>query len=102
MDAFDIDAELVRAANEHAAAYRVADRVRSHLLDGAHIDRPGGYDLVLAFECIHDMSDPVAVLAEYAGAPRTRRHGDRDGRAGAGRRSPGQGTRWSSCSTGTR
>ena len=64
VDAFDIDAESVRAANEHAAAYRVADRVRSHLLDGARVDRPGRYDLVVAFECIHDMADPVGVLAE--------------------------------------
>ena len=64
VDAFDIDAESVRAANEHAAGYRMADRVRSHLLDGARIDRPGGYDLVVAFECIHDMGDPVGVLAE--------------------------------------
>ncbi|MFT3969225.1 MAG: class I SAM-dependent methyltransferase [Micropruina sp.] len=64
VDAFDIDAESVRAANQHAAGYHLADRVRSHLLDGSRIDRPGAYDLVVAFECVHDMSDPVAVLAE--------------------------------------
>jgi hypothetical protein len=28
------------------------------------VDRPGDYDLVTAFECIHDMGDPVSVLAE--------------------------------------
>ncbi len=64
VDAFDIDAESVRSANQHAAGYHLAGRVRSHLLDGSRIDRPGAYDLVVAFECIHDMGDPVAVLAE--------------------------------------
>lgn len=64
VDAFDIDAESVRAANQHASRYHVADRVRSHLLDGSRIDRPGAYDLVVAFECLHDMADPVGVLAE--------------------------------------
>lgn len=64
VDAYDIDAESVRAANEHAAELGLAGRVRAHQLDGALVDRPGRYDLVVAFECVHDMADPVAVLAE--------------------------------------
>ena len=39
----------------------MADRVHFHLADAATAD--GRYDLVTAFECIHDMPDPVSVLA---------------------------------------
>src|SRR4029079_1732656 len=35
-----------------------------HLVDGAAlVGETGAYDLVTAFECIHDMPDPVTVLA---------------------------------------
>jgi SAM-dependent methyltransferase len=64
VDGYDIDKASVDAANEHAAEYGLAQRVRFHHVDGAVVDRPSGYDLVTAFECIHDMPDPVSVLAE--------------------------------------
>ncbi len=64
VDGFDIDKASVDAANAHAAEYGLSERVHFHHVDGAVVDRPDGYNLVAAFECIHDMSDPVAVLAE--------------------------------------
>jgi SAM-dependent methyltransferase len=61
VDGFDPDGPSVRAARRNAAEAGVADRVRFHSTDAAAVD--GEYDLVAAFECIHDLPDPVAVLA---------------------------------------
>jgi hypothetical protein len=36
--------------------------VKFHLRDASDPSLAGHYDLVTAFECIHDMSDPVAAL----------------------------------------
>ena len=63
VDGFDIDKASVDAANANAADYGVADRVRAYHVDGADADSYGTYGLVTAFECIHDMGDPVATLA---------------------------------------
>lgn len=63
VDGYDVDAESVEAANANAAAYGVADRVQVHLADAAEVDRTGEYDLVVANECVHDLADPVGVLA---------------------------------------
>lgn len=62
VDGFDIDAASVEAANRHAREAGVADRVAFHLVDAGALAQPGGYDLVTAFECVHDLPDPVAVL----------------------------------------
>jgi SAM-dependent methyltransferase len=62
VDGFDVDAASVEAARRHAEDEGVADRVRVHHADVAHADA-GAYDLVCAFECVHDMPDPVSVLA---------------------------------------
>ena len=40
----------------------VADRVRFAVRDAADASLAGQYDLVTAFECIHDMADPVGAL----------------------------------------
>ncbi len=61
VDGFDIDEPSIEMARANAEAAGVADRVRFHTVDVGTLD-PGGYDLVLALECIHDMPDPVAVL----------------------------------------
>jgi len=61
VDGLDLDAESVEAARRHAEAYGVGDRVRFHVVDAASAPQ-GDYDLVTAFECVHDMADPVAVL----------------------------------------
>ena len=63
VDGFDVDAPSVEAAKVNAAAYGVSDRVQVHLVDGAAVEREGEYDLVIANECVHDLPDPVGVLA---------------------------------------
>ncbi len=61
VDGYDVDAPSIEAARANARAAGVADRVRFHTDDVATVaDR---YDLVTAYECIHDMPDPVSVLA---------------------------------------
>jgi SAM-dependent methyltransferase len=61
VDGFDLDAPSIEAARRNARESGVADRVRFHLADAA--TATGTYDLVAAFECIHDLPDPVGVLA---------------------------------------
>jgi SAM-dependent methyltransferase len=61
VDGFDLDAPSIEAARRNAIEAGVADRVRFQLADAA--TATGRYDLVTAFECIHDLPDPVAVLA---------------------------------------
>ena len=63
VDGFDLDEASVTAARANAEAAGVADRVAFHLRDAGTADLAGQYDLALAVECIHDMSDPVSVLA---------------------------------------
>jgi len=60
VDGYDIDAPSVAYARENARAYGVEDRVRFTATDAAQA--AGEYDLVTAFECIHDMPRPVEVL----------------------------------------
>jgi SAM-dependent methyltransferase len=68
VDGFDVDPASIDVARRHASSYDVGDRVSFHLVDGAAAgtdpgSETGSYDLVTAFECIHDMPDPVSVLA---------------------------------------
>jgi SAM-dependent methyltransferase len=60
VDGYDPDPYAVERARGNAQAEGLADRVRFHQADAASID--GRADLAMAFECIHDMSDPVSVL----------------------------------------
>lgn len=65
VDGFDLDDASVFAARRHAADAGVADRVRFEVAD---VTDPGaiassGYDLVCAFEMIHDLAHPVEALA---------------------------------------
>ena len=62
IDGFDLDEPAVERARANAAAEGVDDRVRFHAVDPAEADHGDGYDLVTAFECIHDMPQPVPVL----------------------------------------
>jgi ubiquinone/menaquinone biosynthesis C-methylase UbiE len=67
VDGIDPDEASVEAARRHTEAHGVADRVRFFPADaGDFADEARGstYDLVLALECVHDMSDPVRVLSE--------------------------------------
>lgn len=66
VDGFDPDTASVRLAERNAAAYGVAGRITFTDVDAAQAAdaaTAGTYDIVFAFECVHDMSDPVAVLA---------------------------------------
>jgi SAM-dependent methyltransferase len=64
VDGLDIDPESIERANANAAAAGLGeDRVRFRLIDPGRGDLDGSYDLALIVEAVHDMSDPVAVLA---------------------------------------
>ena len=60
VDGYDIDAASIELARANAAG--VADRVEFHVRDVTD-NPPGPYDLVCVFEAIHDMAQPVPVLA---------------------------------------
>lgn len=63
VDGFDPDPDSVKIAANNAAEAGLQGRVTFHGIDGAQAAAQGKtYDLVCAFECVHDMSDPVAVL----------------------------------------
>ncbi len=63
VDGFDVDEPSVEQARRNAEEAGVGDRVRFAAVDAADAGEPGSYDLVTAFECVHDLADPVAVLA---------------------------------------
>lgn len=62
VDGFDLDAPSIEDAWCNAHDYGLTDRVTFHARDGADPALNGRYDLVTAFECIHDLGDPVGVL----------------------------------------
>jgi len=62
VDGFDLDVSAVERARANAQAEGVGDRVRFHAMSPADADHGEGYDVVAAFECIHDMPQPVQVL----------------------------------------
>ena len=62
VDGFDLDEPAIERARRNAQETGVGDRVRFHAVDPAEADHGEGYDLVTAFECIHDMPQPVPVL----------------------------------------
>lgn len=62
IDGFDLDPASVEMARRNAARAGLDGRVRFHLRDAADPRLAGQYDLVAAFECIHDMADPVSAL----------------------------------------
>lgn len=62
VEGFDPDPLSVDLANEYAREHGVASRVLFHAIDAAKVSGDRTFDLVAAFECIHDLSDPVGVL----------------------------------------
>ncbi len=62
VEGFDVDGPSIEQARRNAVASGVADRVRFSLADVGGLTATGEYDLVTAFECVHDLPDPVAVL----------------------------------------
>jgi len=62
VDGFDLDGPSIALARANAEAAGVGDRVQFHLRDAGDPQLAGRYQLVTAFECVHDMSRPVAAL----------------------------------------
>ena len=62
VDGFDLDEPSVALARANAGAAGLAGRVAFHVRDAADPALSGRYDLVTAFETIHDMSQPVNAL----------------------------------------
>jgi SAM-dependent methyltransferase len=58
----DLDAASIAEASANAETEGVADRVRFDVRDAADPRLAGTFDLVCAFETIHDMTDPVKAL----------------------------------------
>jgi SAM-dependent methyltransferase len=67
VDGFDNDEASIAAARKHAAEAGVSDRVRFEVIDvTSNLADPvttSIYDLVMAFEMIHDLARPVEALA---------------------------------------
>jgi SAM-dependent methyltransferase len=63
VDGFDLDAPSIERAQENAKRNHLADRVQFQLRDAGDPSLAGEYDLVTAFECVHDMNNPVGALA---------------------------------------
>jgi SAM-dependent methyltransferase len=63
VDGFDLDQSSIEQARINARTNRVADRVTFQARDAGDPALVGRYDLVTAFECVHDMSRPVEVLS---------------------------------------
>jgi SAM-dependent methyltransferase len=62
VDGYDLDAPSVELAKANVAAAGLGERVSIHHRDAGDPLLRGRYDLVVAFECLHDMSDPVGAL----------------------------------------
>jgi ubiquinone/menaquinone biosynthesis C-methylase UbiE len=62
VDGYDLDAPSIERARQYASAWKLNDRLRFHVRDASDPVLDGGYDLVTAFECLHDMSNPVGAL----------------------------------------
>ena len=70
VDGYDVDAASVETARRNAAGAESADRVTFVLQDVAARQLGDGtpYDAVFAFECVHDLGDPVGFLRTMRGA----------------------------------
>lgn len=62
VDGYDLDEPSIEMAKDNAREAKLNGRATFLARDAADINNAGQYDLVTAFECIHDLSDPVGVL----------------------------------------
>ncbi len=62
IDAIDLDGASIKQAQHNAQQAGVADRIVFHLASAEEAPLSGSYDLVTAFEVIHDMAYPVKAL----------------------------------------
>jgi predicted O-methyltransferase YrrM len=61
LDGVDVDGPSVDMARRNARDAGLAERVRFHRTDAAGLGEQG-YDAAFAFECVHDLPQPVQVL----------------------------------------
>ncbi len=62
VDGYDLDAPSVEMAQANVQQAGLSDRVHIYHRDASDSGLVGQYDLVTAFECVHDMGNPVAAL----------------------------------------
>lgn len=63
VDGFDLDEPSIEEAWGYARQYGLTDRLTFHARDAGSLEVLNGrYDLVTAFECVHDLGNPVGVL----------------------------------------
>jgi 2-polyprenyl-3-methyl-5-hydroxy-6-metoxy-1,4-benzoquinol methylase len=62
VDGFDLDEASIATAKANVWSAGLEDRISVEWRDAGDPTLTGGYDLVTAYLCIHDMSDPVSVL----------------------------------------
>jgi 2-polyprenyl-3-methyl-5-hydroxy-6-metoxy-1,4-benzoquinol methylase len=62
VDGFDLDDASIEMAQANLRETDLNGRVKFHVRDAGTSTLSGQYDLVTAFECVHDMSDPVSAL----------------------------------------
>ena len=62
VDGFDLDKPSVDLARANVKDAGLQDRISVSERDAGDPSLSGQYDLVTAFECVHDLSDPVGVL----------------------------------------
>jgi SAM-dependent methyltransferase len=62
VDGFDLHELSIERAIQNAKINGVADRVHFYTRDASDPSLTDQYDLVTAFECVHDMANPVGAL----------------------------------------
>jgi 2-polyprenyl-3-methyl-5-hydroxy-6-metoxy-1,4-benzoquinol methylase len=62
VDGLDLDEASITEAHKNAAESGLGDRVNFEVRNAADPGLAGQYDLVTAFETVHDMADPVGAL----------------------------------------
>ena len=67
VDGLDLDEPSIELARANAVEAGFSDRVSFEVRDAADPALRGKYNLVTAFECLHDMSDPVGALRAMRG-----------------------------------
>jgi ubiquinone/menaquinone biosynthesis C-methylase UbiE len=67
VDGLDLDAASIATAQANAEQAGVAERVRFAVRDAADPQLVGQYDLVTAFEMLHDLAQPVEALRAMRG-----------------------------------
>lgn len=65
IDGYDLDEASVAKARQNAADAGVSDRVTFKVADARDPKLQGTYDVVLMFEALHDMGDPITPLQTF-------------------------------------